>query len=259
MPITLRCLWCNRTENEVSFSKKAHTIPRSLGGTYICNNVCDRCNSFFGNPGKYNISIEEVLREGFEITRFNVHDSLKQKGKNKKYSRFKSRFFNLSGNTFRVKPIYSLKPGFQENMARLFKRGLYKIFLEELHRQSGKGFDDKYSFIKEFARLDLGEYPVYYLRQKFPGIFFSETEFLSPALIFSDHQNDIMNEFGFYEMRMFSHTFILPVIRNYQINFDNYMRRNRRELSDVYDKAILIRKFTDIDFTNRYTLPGDGK
>ena len=255
---SLRCIWCNRTEEQVSFSRKAHTIPQSLGGIYICDNVCNKCNSYFGSPHNSNISIEEVLREAFEITRFHVHDSFKERGKNKKYSRFKSRFFNFNErtNSVRVKPIYSLRPGFQERMARLFKRGLYKIFLEEYHRQTNQGFDDRYNFIREFARFDLNDFPVYYLRQKFPGIFISKEEFDSPSLLFTDHQIGMMQEFGFYEMRLFSHTFIMPVIRNYQINFDNYIKWSRKKNSDVYDKAINIIKFTDIDFTNQVSLPG---
>jgi len=248
----------HQNRRRVSFTRKAHTIPQSLGGIYICDNVCNKCNSYFGSPHNSSISIEEVLREAFDITRFHVHDSYTEIGKNKKYSRFKSRSFNFNErtNSIRVKPIYIVRPGFQERMARLFKRGLYKIFLEEYQRQTNQGFDDRYTFIREYARFNLGDYPVYYLRQKFPGIFLSKEEFDSPSLLFTVHQIGMMQEFGFYEMCLFSHTFIMPVTRNYQINFDNYIKWNRKEKSDVYDEAIYIKKFTDIDFTNQITLPG---
>lgn len=44
-----KCIWCNKTEVETKFDKLAHTIPKSLGGQKICENVCDICNSFFGS------------------------------------------------------------------------------------------------------------------------------------------------------------------------------------------------------------------
>lgn len=42
------CIWCRKNENQGTFDKKAHTIPKSLGGDNICENVCDKCNHFFG-------------------------------------------------------------------------------------------------------------------------------------------------------------------------------------------------------------------
>jgi hypothetical protein len=65
-----RCLWCKLNENETTFNKKAHTIPKSLGGQNYNQTVCDNCNHFFGNATPENrYSIETALKETFCITR----------------------------------------------------------------------------------------------------------------------------------------------------------------------------------------------
>jgi HNH endonuclease len=46
-----KCIWCCRTEETATFITKAHTIPQSIGGKFICENVCDKCNDFFGDSG----------------------------------------------------------------------------------------------------------------------------------------------------------------------------------------------------------------
>ena len=50
----LKCLWCLNEEPKVTFEKKAHTIPKSLGGQNYNINVCDECNSYFGNKQEAN-------------------------------------------------------------------------------------------------------------------------------------------------------------------------------------------------------------
>lgn len=43
------CRYCRRNENEVFFRNKAHTIPKTLGNTFVkCYYECDECNSIFG-------------------------------------------------------------------------------------------------------------------------------------------------------------------------------------------------------------------
>ena len=65
-----KCIWCLKEESEVPFKNKAHTIPKSLGGQNFNINVCDICNSYFGNPSKENkYSIESALKETFCISR----------------------------------------------------------------------------------------------------------------------------------------------------------------------------------------------
>lgn len=70
----LTCLWCRLDSQspKVTFDKKAHTIPQSLGGKFICEEICDTCNHYFVSPGVNIVAIEVVLREAFELTRHMV-------------------------------------------------------------------------------------------------------------------------------------------------------------------------------------------
>lgn len=65
-----KCIWCLENENQVTFEKKAHTIPKSLGGQNFNKHVCDDCNKYFGETTKINgYSIEEALKETFCLSR----------------------------------------------------------------------------------------------------------------------------------------------------------------------------------------------
>lgn len=55
-----KCLWCLKEEAKTTFNIKAHTIPKSLGGQNYNKNVCDDCNSYYGNSLEVGYSIEEV-------------------------------------------------------------------------------------------------------------------------------------------------------------------------------------------------------
>ncbi|WNH12015.1 HNH endonuclease [Thalassobellus suaedae] len=88
------CIWCLKDESEVPFEKKAHTIPISLGGENYFKNICDNCNSYFGNRDSTstNYSIEEALKEAFNISRKRLLIPERTK---RKVGRFKSKFFEI--------------------------------------------------------------------------------------------------------------------------------------------------------------------
>ncbi len=117
-------------ESNVTFYKKAHSFPQSLGGDSICENVCDSCNGFFGSPQSYAPAIKVVLKEILNISKYLLLKQINMIPKNK---RFKSEYFNLNWDkkTILLKPRYSIRKGFQEKLGRLFKSGIYKVFLEE--------------------------------------------------------------------------------------------------------------------------------
>src|SRR5690606_19813412 len=77
---------------------------------------------------------------------------------------------NVSKRTFKLKSSYRSQKGFQENLCRQLKKGIYKMFLEESERRNGNGLDSKFDFIREFARYNLGDYPVIYFERLHPII-----------------------------------------------------------------------------------------
>ncbi|SDL84699.1 HNH endonuclease [Pedobacter antarcticus] len=246
----ITCLWCSldAETSKLSFLKKAHTIPQSLGGKFLCKEVCDTCNHYFGSPGFNKMAIEVILREAFELTRNMVFTN--QKKRSNHYARFKSNFFklNVENRTFSLKQIYSIRPGFQQMIARQFKRGLFKVFLEELQRQLGMGMGDRFNFIREFARYDLGDYPVFYLVPKLPVLAYVEEEFIAPRLNFGPYQLERIDAYEFYEMNIFGHAFLIPTHKNWHLNYDAYLANVNNYLSHEYKKMIPINAFEDVDF-----------
>ncbi|OYU78844.1 MAG: hypothetical protein CFE23_16690 [Flavobacterium sp. BFFFF1] len=146
-----KCIWCSKTELDTTFRKAAHTFPQSLGGKNTCDNVCDSCNHFFGNKTEKMPSVEIALKEVLNLSKYLL---LANAGKIK--SRFKSEYFDFNIKTMKVKfkMKYQLRENFQSNFARLFRRGIYKVFLEERERLRKDAHDSRYDFIREFARYD---------------------------------------------------------------------------------------------------------
>lgn len=253
-PEILKCLWCNLSEEnpKITFKKKAHTIPQSLGGRFLCNNVCDRCNQYFGSPEYNRPSVEVVLREGFELTRHMTFST--EKKKSNKYARFKSTFFKLNktNKTFSLKPIYSIKNGFQASMARQFKRGLFKIFLEEYQRQTNKGMESRFDFIREFARYDLSDIPVLYMTPKLPILFYIENEFIAPKLNFHQNLQKKIDNYEFYDLYIFGHGFLIPTHRNWNLSYERNIRKAKIDLDGRYIEFKLIKSFEDVDFSLKF-------
>jgi hypothetical protein len=249
-----KCLWCNLSEEnlQVTFNKKAHTIPQSLGGKFLCNNVCDRCNHYFGSPEYNRPSVEVVLREGFELTRYMAFSNEKKKSNN--YARFKSTFFklNTTNRTFSLKPIYSIKPGFQASMARQFKRGIFKIFLEEYQRQTNNGMEGRFDFIREFARYDLNDIPIFYMTPKIPVLFYIESEFIAPELNFHQTLQKKIDDYEFYDLNIFGHGFLIPTYRNWNLTLESNIRKAKNDLKGQYIEFKLIESFEDVDFSLKF-------
>lgn len=88
-----KCIWCNKTEKTATFNNRAHTIPQSIGGQNICEDVCDKCNNDFGSPGKSVVAVEVALKELLNAGKYLLTvDKNAQSMKFKKKNRFKSTY-----------------------------------------------------------------------------------------------------------------------------------------------------------------------
>ena len=249
-----KCIWCLKTEGNVSFTKRAHTVPKSMGGVKICEEVCDDCNAYFGSTPNRVPGIEVALKELFNISR---HIILNNINETKKLRRYKSEYFNINWNLRRikVKPRYKVYHSFQEKLGRQLKRGIYKVFLEERSRIVGDTHDRKYDFIRRFSRYDLDDQPLYYFVPGKDILPFSLPDINQPELIFSDYHVNTMREFGFYEFYFVGHYLSIPVISNHHIMWESYKRHIKKEHSKLFASLVEIRKFNEIDYTFSYLNP----
>ncbi|NYJ25971.1 HNH endonuclease [Allomuricauda sp. ARW1Y1] len=247
------CIWCRQNDTQVTFNNKAHTIPQSLGGKNICENVCDKCNSYFGNIQNRIPSIETVIKETFNISRLILLDSSNEVGKNKALARFKSELFNvnLKQKKVRVKPKYSLRQNFQKNMARQLKRGIYKVYLEERERQKGDALNEKYDFIREFSRYNLGDFPLIYFRRKNGIMMMLEEWNKSPELIFDERyrMKYLLDNHNFFEFELLGHVLAISTSRNFVLSRDTYIKETKKVKEELFSEMFPIEKFNDFDLT----------
>lgn len=246
-----RCIWCGKSENETPFEKLAHTIPQSLGGKNICNNVCDACNLYFGSHYMGMLSIETVLKETFGITRARFLNTRGEIGKNKALPRYSSVYFNVDFKKHKIalKSAYLLRKGFQENIGRQMKRGLYKIFLEETERQFGTGHDPKYNFIREYARFNLGDFPLFYFERKH-GVFLLANEWVKHPVLHlkeDEQMKYLVNSPGFQEFELLGHIFGIATARSWEIGFDTYAQKTKAAKCELFHRWWPVKHFNDVD------------
>lgn len=246
-----KCLWCLKTASETTFDKKAHTIPKSLGGQNFNQNVCDECNYYFGNRECHNgnYSIEVALKEAFNLSR---RMFLNSGGSKRKVGDFKSQFFELKERKGKyrliIKDSFRFTKGFQEELCRAFKRGLLKMYLEELNRQTGEGFEDKFNSIRAFSRYNEADIPVYYFHRKMGIILIFEREPETPTLFFG-RMNYLLSNEKFTEIEFLGHVFGFPIDIVTDSEFKTHAINSTNAKKEYFTHAGFISKLTDIDLT----------
>ncbi len=236
----------------MSFNKKAHTIPSSLGGQNYNVCVCDDCNTFFGIDTKEKgYSIETVLKETFCVSRqrFLNHTETKRK-----VGRFKSKFFEIKERNgkyrLEIKQSFRFTPNFQKELCRKFKQGLIKMWFEEFDRQNNRidAFDPKFDLIRNFSRYNIGDLPVFYFKRSFGAILMLNREAETPTLIF-DKMIYLFKSEKFTEIEFLGHLLGFAISDFSNDDFNNYLRTSFRIKSYLFKEMVIIDRLTDIDFT----------
>jgi len=246
------CIWCNKDELAVPFLEKAHTFPQSLGGDNICNNVCDYCNHYFGSPQSQSPAIEVVLKEMLNISKYLILNHMQAIPKNKRY---KSEYFNLNWErkTILLKPRYSIRRGYQEKLGRLFRKGLYKVFLEERERQRNDAKDARFDFIREFARYDLGDYPIYYFNPKIRALLISSIDTNKPMIRFTEHSDQMDKDFRVFDYIIMGHSFCIPTSRYFVNIYLNNYKKYLIDTDNAFGTEIIPIKYVEnIDYTFKF-------
>ena len=196
------CIWCRGTEENRLFKKRAHTFPKSLDGKNICENVCDDCNYYFGSPTTDGPSVEIVLKEALNVSKYFLLNIIGKPPRN----RYKSELFKFDLTKLTITPrfIYN-KRNFQAYAGRQLRRGLFKVFLEERERQRGDALDERFNFIREFARYNLEDFPVYWFKPKFDMVMFQTGDTLKPQIRFTKSSDELDEKYRMYEYPIVGH------------------------------------------------------
>ncbi len=246
------CIWCFESEPTVTFNKKAHSIPKSLGGQNFNKHVCDNCNEYFGATTQTNnYSIEEALKETFCISRQRFLGGGNPK---RQVGQFKSKFFDIKERNGKprltIKQSFLFKIDFQKELCRNFKRGLLKMWFEEFDRQSKNkiGNDIKYKLLRDFARYNLNDLPVIYFERRIGVFVMTKREAETPILLLN-RMKYLYEDEKFTEIEFLGHVFGFPFTDFSSIDFKNYISSSIELKKDYFTKGIILDKLIEIDFT----------
>ncbi|HOY13373.1 MAG TPA: HNH endonuclease [Saprospiraceae bacterium] len=243
-----KCIWCLKNEENTTFNNLAHTIPKSLGGNYICINVCDFCNNHFGNRDGEFLNVEETFKEMFNITRQSMRFVLNKLKSNNNRGRYKSKYFHFPNEScFKLKASYRNNFYFQKRLLYALKRGIYKVFLEEFERQYGDSANERFDFVRRMARYKLGDYPLYYFQRKHGIIMMIENEVDCPYVVF-DKYNYYYNSETYFEFEFLGHLFGFPINEHYEIGIDIHLMKSLKMKEEFFTGYKIVKKVSDVDF-----------
>jgi len=59
----------------------------------------------------------------------------------------------------------------------------------------------------------------------------------------------LINEPCFFEFELLGHVFGIAISRNWQVAFDNYIKKTKEAKKDQFKSVKVVKNFNDIDFT----------
>lgn len=249
-----RCIFCLKDKTQTTFLTKPHTIPRSLGGINIGFDICDSCNSYFGTPDAEvfpHLCIEVCVKEIFGIIKHLINEESNRS--NAQQGLLRSIYFNFWASKRKIsfKPSFKYNSTFLKTFTNQFKRGIYEIFLQEYHLKTGLGLDEQFNDIREYARYNRGNIPLYHLRGD-NGILLLEKDISIPKFQFSTHQIETINKYGFYTLMLWGYWFYLEVTPKAKAHRKDYLIREAEQIigsGTIVNRLIEVVNIMDIDFT----------
>lgn len=123
------------------------------------------------------------------------------------------------------------------------------MFLEEIERQKNNGHNPQYDFIREFARYNLSDYPVFYFERLFGVIIMVNEWVITPKLILEPNLQFkyLVNEPGFTEFEFLGHVFGIATTRNWELLVDNYIKKSSEAKKSFFRGYKQVTQFKDID------------
>lgn len=172
-------------------------------------------------------------------------------------ARPKSEYFNIDYRNKNVelkKSKTRFDSDFKYKLTRQFKRGFYKMYLEELERQLGTAHSDQYDFIRQFARYDLNDLPLFYFYKSWGAIAATEDTFKNPSLemdkemkmLYLVSESKYFNEFEFI-----GHTFSVVTHPHWKYHLESYQRQSLDMKKRFYRGMKPIDSLFDIDLALR--------
>ena len=196
------------------------------------------------------MSVELAFKEIMNIMKLLLSNNLNENT----YKTFNSVYFTYyhSKSTIKLKNSFKLKHYFISSLTRQFKKGIYEIFLQEYHRVTKNGLDERFNRIRRFVRQDIGDIPLYFLDNN--GVHMVEEDLNNYSLKFPDTLISQINDFGFFTMMIYSNVFFLEVTLRADLTREIFLPQESKRLIGsgfVFSELKTLNYITDIDFTLR--------
>ena len=248
-----QCIFCLRGKFETEFTEKPHTMPKSLGGVSIGVDICNECNHYFGEPDLLSnpqLNIEVCVKEIFGIIKV-LLNCLRDNNQKQVRKNLKSIYFEYwkSKNKIVIKKAFRLNYSFINTFTNQFKRGLYEMFIQEYHKETGNGLNSKFNEIREYARYNRGDVPLYYAVWNILPV---GEDINTPKFNFSKHQFETIDTYGFYTLILWGQWFFMEVTPRAKLCREIYLKNEERTIvgtGTIFKGIIEVKKITDIDFT----------
>ncbi len=234
---TGKCIWCGKRFPEVTFYNKPHIVPHNIGGNCIGVDICDECNSYFGTSTRTTPSTNIVFKEVFQTISFFSKTLTPHSYKNYHSAYFR---YDFSKNTLKLKLLLSLSTFTQQ-----FKRSLYEVFLQKYHSITGQGLDNKFNYVRSFARYSnvVTDLKVYYVYNKI--ILAPEDDYAN--LPMTDILLKEIDDYGFFSFWFNGHHFLLEINPNKcALTRNVYLKEKAKQLLIPVDGTECIYEITNI-------------
>lgn len=251
-----KCIFCGGDKNTTSFNTKPHILPHSMGGEIVGVDICDECNHYFGTPihGMPG-SIEEALKDVFGVSQYFMLLTTKYNNNPPHNFYLHSRWFEYrhSKRQLKLKQHVLMDRQLRIKATTLFRRGLYEVFLQSLHKYGVSVNNPAFDHARKFARFGEGDLPVFYLINR--GVYLIDPEALEhPEIRFSDDIVKEIEDYGFFTFIMHGHILVLTVTQTTQEKFYSYMNRRFDGLCNphgFYPGFKVLTDFREMDFDLR--------
>jgi hypothetical protein len=124
------------------------------------------------------------------------------------------------------------------------------MYLEEIERQFGEGHEPRYDFIREFARFDRGDLPVFYFHRRM-GAFLTVTDwFKYPRLQLrtAKPRKYLTSTADFDEFEFLEHPFGVATASGYAVTASEYIQHSAALKFKQFEGWGNLIKFTDMDY-----------
>ena len=214
---TGECIWCKNTKPNVSFTRVPHIVPKALGSTEICFDVCNTCNSYFGDCTSQNktISPDLAFKEVFNACLHSLGERPKIEVP------YSSALFHYSRKEDKLK----LKRSFSlAHFTRQFKRSLFEVFLQKYHYTFPDENLDRFEAVRKFARYNIDYLKVFFAHNI--AILHFQDRSHDIMVNMSKEEIDFMNDTGFFHLFFCGkHLFLQVLPITSQLNWNSNIQK----------------------------------